>query len=231
MLPMFSDSPLVTRVKRSVRSAILNRLEADGIRRGRQQRLSERLGLHQPDVSRLLAGKLDHLSVDVLLRTAEKLGAEFTYDPKADAESVLEYTKLLALRRDAKSDATRETVNVVVKALKTHGVAHHRSPQAQAGTGLPPRPRSRAAHASAGLGLDYEATGVLDCGDAVGTRRMGRKHAGAVPSKVGLVRSPGGANPRTVALNFRITKYACSMGIPYVRTFVSLPRNAEVFPG
>lgn len=135
---MFSDSPLVTRVKRSVHSAILNRLEADGIRRGRQQRLSERLGLHQPDVSRLLAGKLDHLSVDVLLRTAEKLGAEFTYDPKADAESVREYTKLLALCRDAKKRRGTGDHERRGQGAHDHGVAHHRSPQAQAGTGLPP---------------------------------------------------------------------------------------------
>jgi predicted XRE-type DNA-binding protein len=115
---MSPDSTLTARVKRSLRLAILNRLEADGIRKDRQQRLSEKLGLHQPDVSRLLSGKLDRFSVDVLLRTAEKLGAEFIYDPEAEAEALREYTKLLAQCRKAKSSAEVKTMNAVVKALR-----------------------------------------------------------------------------------------------------------------
>jgi predicted XRE-type DNA-binding protein len=116
---MSPDSALTARVKLALHRAILHRLEADGIRWGRQRRLCEKLGLHQPDVSRLLAGKLDRFSADVLLRTAEKLGAEFTYDLKADAEEVREYTKLLARCRKAKSGAEVKTMNAVVKALKT----------------------------------------------------------------------------------------------------------------
>jgi len=114
-----TDSPLVARVKRSLRRAIVYHLEADGIRRQRQDRLAEKLGLYQPDVSRLLTGNLDRFSVDVLLRTTEKLGAEFIYDPKADDEAVREYEKLLADCRKAKSGSAVKTVSAVVKALRS----------------------------------------------------------------------------------------------------------------
>jgi len=105
-----SDSPLVAHVKRSLRRAILHHLEKNGMRRQRQHLLAEKLGLHQPDVSLLLAGKLDRFNVELLLRVTERLGAEFCFDPKTDAHAVRAYKDVLARCRKAKNGSEAQTI-------------------------------------------------------------------------------------------------------------------------
>jgi predicted XRE-type DNA-binding protein len=112
------DSPLVVHVKRSIYRVIVRHLDTNGIRRQRQHLLAEKLGLHQPDVSLLLAGKLDRFNVELLLRVTERLGAEFCFDPKADAKAVRVYTGLLARCRKAKNGSETQTINTCVQSLK-----------------------------------------------------------------------------------------------------------------
>jgi predicted XRE-type DNA-binding protein len=113
-----SDSALVAHVKRSIYRAILQHLEANKMSGQRQHLLAEKLGLHQPDVSRLRAGKLDHFTVDLLLRVAERLGIEFCFDPRAEAEAARVYKGLLARCRKAKNGAESRTINACEPALK-----------------------------------------------------------------------------------------------------------------
>jgi predicted XRE-type DNA-binding protein len=113
-----SGSNLAHRVKRTLRRTILHHLEANRMGGSGQQVLAKKLGLTQPDVSRLMTGRLERFSVDLLLRTAQKVGAEFTYDPQAEAEALAEYTKLLERCRKAKSGTERKTMSALIEALR-----------------------------------------------------------------------------------------------------------------
>jgi predicted XRE-type DNA-binding protein len=111
------DSPLVGHVKRSLYRLILRHLEINN-RRQSQHMLAEKLGLHQPDVSRLLAGKLDRFNVELLLRVVERLGAEFCFDSNADAQAVRAYKDLLARCRKAKNGSEMQTINSCLPSLR-----------------------------------------------------------------------------------------------------------------
>ena len=80
--------------------------------------MAEKLGLHQPDVSRLLAGKLERFNVELLLRVTERLGAEFCFDPNADAQAVRAYMDLLARCRKAKNGSEAQAINACLSSLR-----------------------------------------------------------------------------------------------------------------
>jgi hypothetical protein len=92
------------------------------------------LGLHQPDVSLLVAGKLDRFSIELLLRTADRLGVEFRFDPKDNAKAARFYARMLARCQEAVDTRDGKRIAATVKTLTDFLIA---------GTPLEPRLRRR----------------------------------------------------------------------------------------
>ena len=80
-----------------------------------QHALAKKLGMHQPDVSKLLAGELDRFSLEWLESAVTRLGIKFAFDPMADPIRDLEE---LLERLTGRKGNDQEVVKSVVKDLR-----------------------------------------------------------------------------------------------------------------
>jgi len=81
-----------------------------------QQALAKKLGLHQPDVSRLLKGDIHRFSIEWLESAVERLGIEFVFEPKADP--IRDREELLERLTNRKRGSDHEVIQSVLKSLR-----------------------------------------------------------------------------------------------------------------